>query len=62
MHYSNLLLNNVNIAAVHCTITSIRYEPIPTAKGSLCYYKPKHGGDKWREAETFRSDCPAGKL
>lgn len=34
---------------------AIRYEPIPTAKGSLCYYKPKHGGDKWREAETFRS-------
>ena len=29
-------------------------EPVPTAKGSLCYYKSREGEDKWREAETFK--------
>ena len=29
-------------------------EPVPTARGSLCYYKSREGEDKWREAETFK--------
>ena len=33
---------------------STMLEPIPTAKGSLCYYKSKEGEDKWREVETFK--------
>jgi len=32
-----------------------KYEPIPTAKGSLCYYKAKEGEDKWREAQNFKA-------
>jgi len=32
-----------------------RYEHLPTAKGSLCYYKAREGEDKWREAETFKA-------
>ena len=29
-------------------------EPVPTARGSLCYYKSREGEDKWRDAETFK--------
>ncbi|XP_023345279.1 protein Skeletor, isoforms B/C [Eurytemora carolleeae] len=30
------------------------FNPLPTAKGALCYWQSKQGQDRWRESRTFK--------